>query len=77
MAYKFDLSIDTGKWTIEIDSAANYGYIERNSNGDGGALWFNSNKELIDYDGVYELTDSVIKAIESLGYNADYAKDSD
>jgi hypothetical protein len=32
---------------------------------------------LVDYDGVYELPDNVIKGIEDLGFNADYAKDDE
>lgn len=74
--YNFDKEINTGKFTVQIDSAANYGYFEHNFSGEdySGGLWF-ENGELIDYDGVTELPQSVITAIEKLGFNADYAKE--
>lgn len=75
--YTFDKLTDNGTFTVGIDTAANYGYFERNSNGSGGGLWFDSNKELTDYDGVFELPAQVIAIIELLGFNADYAKDND
>ena len=40
-------------------------------------MWFDESKELIDYDGVFELPNEIIEAMEKLGYNMNYAKDSD
>ena len=45
----------------------NTGYFEHDELGELGGLWFSSG-ELYDYDGVYELPKSVIKAIKSLNY---------
>lgn len=75
--YKFDKSVDNGRYIVEIDSNANYGYFQNLKSGTEGGLWFNTEKELIDYDGIFELNKLVIEMIESLGYNADYAKDNE
>lgn len=75
--YNFDKALTTVKYTVGIDSNANYGYFQNDITGTEGGLWFNSNKELTDYDGVFELPNEVILMIESLGFNADYAKDSE
>lgn len=37
-------------------------------------LWFNENKELIDYDGVFALSHQAIEFLEEQGFNSDYAK---
>jgi hypothetical protein len=39
--YNFDLKFQAGKFTVEIDTAANYGYFEHDERGDecGGGLW--------------------------------------
>lgn len=37
-------------------------------------LWFDSAKNLIDYDGVFELPKEAIALLESLGYNCDDVK---
>jgi hypothetical protein len=73
MTYNFDSKIQVGKWLIEIDSLAQYGYTQ-DDNGDFDiGLWF-SNNELVDYDGCYELPKQVVQGIETLRFNADYAK---
>ena len=73
-AYKFTKSITIGKWLIEIDPIAQYGYFENQITGGGGGLWFDAYGVLMDYDGVFELNASVIQGIETLDYNAEYAK---
>ena len=70
MSYNFDKKAQVKQWHIEIDSKANYGYFESENTGNGGGLWFDAKKNLIDYDGVFELSQSIIQAIENLGYNA-------
>lgn len=67
--YNFDLKIDTGTYTIQIDNAANYGYFEHNELGDesAGGIWF-ENKEVSDYDGVFALPKDVVKALRDNGY---------
>jgi hypothetical protein len=76
MSYNFDKKTQVGKWSIDIDSERQYGFFEHDDYGEGGGLWFVDNM-LVDYDGVYELPDNVIKGIEDLGFNADYAKDDE
>ncbi len=77
MAHTYTLKTQVKQWIIEISPSTHYGYFESENTGNGGGLWFDENKSLIDYDGVFELSKSVIQAIESLGYNAEYAKDSE
>ena len=64
--YVFDIKLDTGTHTIEVDTAAQYGYFENNLNGSGGGLWF-ENGALVDYDGVAVLPMKVIKALRAAG----------
>lgn len=68
--------VTVGHYEVAIDKKEQYGYFEHDELGDesGGGLWF-VNNALEDYDGVYELPKDVIKGIEQLGFNADYAKD--
>ena len=76
MSYNFDKKTQVGKWSVEIDSDKQYGFFEHDDYGEGGGLWF-VDSMLVDYDGVYELPENVIKGIEDLGFNADYAKDDE
>jgi hypothetical protein len=76
MSYNFDKKTQVGKWSVDIDSERQYGFFEHDDYGEGGGLWF-VDSMLVDYDGVYELPDNVIKGIEDLGFNADYAKDDE
>ncbi len=73
MTYNFDHKIVVGKYQVQIDSNAQYGFFENVVDGGEGGLWFTDN-ELVDYDGYYELPESVIVAIGQLGFNPDYAK---
>lgn len=68
-SYNFDLKIDTGTYTVEIDNAANYGYFEHNELGDesAGGIWF-EDKEVSDYDGVFALPADVVKALRDNGF---------
>lgn len=74
MSYTFNKKITVGKWDIEIDTQAQYGYTQDNNGDFDIGLWFTDNA-LVDYDGCYTLPAQVIKGIEELGLNADYAKD--
>lgn len=73
MSYNFNLKKDNGKMTVQVDTAALYGYFERNSDGAGGGLWFvavpgsEKDLELIDYDGMACLPMSVIEALRDWG----------
>lgn len=67
MTHEYTQDLSTAHWEIKIDPVANYGYFERNSDGEGGSLWF-ENGELVDYDGVFELSQSVVQALRGAGY---------
>jgi hypothetical protein len=63
------LRTHVGKFEVVINHWENFGYFEHEDYGDewGGGLWFEG-KNLIDYDGVYELPSEVIAGIRELGY---------
>jgi hypothetical protein len=67
--------IETKNFSIGF-SNPDYAYFEHNQHGDehAGGLWF-KDKVLFDYDGVFELDNEIIQALENKGYNMDYAKD--
>lgn len=71
MSYNFTLKTTVGKFEVQIDPVAMYGYFEHEELGDecGGGLWFDTDKELLDYDGVYDLPKKVREAITNLGYS--------
>lgn len=63
------LRTHAGKFEVVLNPEENFGYFEHEDYGDewGGGLWFEG-KNLIDYDGVYELPSEVIAGIRELGY---------
>jgi len=75
--YKFDHSSHEGKYSIQIDSEAKYGFFEDDELGDehGGSLWFSTNTEgkltLIKYDGLAVLPTAVIRALLNQGIVVD------
>lgn len=79
MKYNYSISINTERFTIEIDPDEEYGYFERNLDGSNGGLWFDSAYEngikvdrmLIDYDGWTVLPREVIKALRDNGIMVD------
>ncbi len=68
-----DLVVNTKNYSIGIYSDENRGWFEHYKYGDeqGGGLWFNSDKELTDYDGISSLPLEVVEAIRGLGYKVD------
>ena len=66
--YTFDLNLSTPSHTIEVDTAAEYGYFQNNTTGTEGGLWFDG-LALIDYDGVYDLPKQVYAALTNAGFN--------
>ena len=66
--YHFDQELSTERYTIQIDTAAQYGYFQNNNTGTEGGLGFKDNT-LIDYDGVFELPKEVHTALTNAGYN--------
>ena len=63
------LRTHVGKFEVVINHWENFGYFEHEDYGDewGGGLWFEG-KNLIDYDGVFELPPAVVTGIRELGY---------
>lgn len=76
MTYNFDVNLTTPHYTIEIDTAANYGYFENNKTGSGGGLWFEG-KEILDYDGVSELPKEVEEALKNAGFEEAHWNEED
>ena len=66
--YSFNQDLSTERYTVQVDTAAQYGYFENNTTGTGGGLWFQDNV-LVDYDGVFELPKQVHAALVGAGYN--------
>jgi hypothetical protein len=64
---------------FEIEVTGERGYFEHHTKGDeyAGGLWFNTVRELVDYDGVFELPTEVIEALFANGYDMTYALDDD
>ena len=66
--------------TVGVSDEDNYGYFELYDTETGGerfygegGLWFKG-KELIDYDGVFQLSQHVIAKLTEWGYDASYAE---
>jgi hypothetical protein len=59
--------LEKGNWYVEISPTTQYGYFESVNIGSEGSLWFEG-RELIDYDGVFELPKSVIDMLVGAGY---------
>jgi hypothetical protein len=68
--YNFTQDLSTMNFEVKVDPVEHYGYFEHNRLGDeiGGGLWFSPEKELVDYDGVYELPREVWVALQDAGY---------
>jgi hypothetical protein len=75
--YNFDKKIATNTHTIEVDTAACYGWFENDASGSGGGLWFDldasapdgsTRMKLVDYDGVDVLPMKVIIALRGAGF---------
>ena len=68
MTYTFDLNLSTDRYTIEVDTASEYGYFQNDITGTEGGLWFDGLR-LSDYDGVFELPKQVHVALVNAGFN--------
>lgn len=85
MSYSFDKKFQGGKYTIQVDTKAMYGYFEHDILGDerAGGLWFEQQPcaqpeppievklELIDYDGMPVLPKDVAAALRENGFIVD------
>ena len=67
------MQVNTKRFSIEVSGTR--GYFEHHTKGEdcAGGLWFNTVRELVDYDGVFELPPEVIEALTAKGYNMSYA----
>ena len=64
------MKVETDNFTVEIfDDRPERGYFEHNLLGDEccGGLWFEG-KNLIDYDGVFELPKEVIQILRDMDF---------
>lgn len=70
MDYNFDVKLvsENGRWVVEIDSQANYGYFENTIESGEGGLWFDGHS-LVDYDGFAELPATVEKMLILANYD--------
>jgi hypothetical protein len=66
--YNFNQDLSTERYTVQIDTAAQYGYFQNNNTGTEGGLWFDGLR-LSDYDGVFELPKQVYLILTNAGYN--------
>lgn len=66
--YHFNQDLSTERYTVQIDTTAQYGYFQNDTTGTEGGLWFADNA-LIDYDGVFELPNEVFSALTTANYN--------
>lgn len=66
----YDVKANTTHYYVEISTQDKYGWFEHTWKGDadGGGLWFDDDKNLIDYDGVFELSAEVCNALKKAGY---------
>jgi hypothetical protein len=69
--HDYTLTAKEGKWEVKVSPTTNYGYYEHDVYGEGGGLWFETDKSLRDYDGRSCLPRDVAKALIGLGYNVD------
>lgn len=72
MTYDYNKDLSTKHYEVKIATADSYGYFEHNAMGDesAGGLWFEG-KELVDYDGVFDLPAEVKQALTTAGYIGD------
>lgn len=84
MSYNFDKKFQGGKYSIQVDTKAMYGYFEHDVLGDerAGGLWFDLSPsvkpvpdserlELIDYDGMPCLPKDVVAALRENDFIVD------
>ena len=70
---------ESKQWTVYVDESGEPVGFEHSLMGDeggSGGLWFDGT-HLVDYDGVYNLPKGVIAICEKLGFNMDYAKETE
>lgn len=70
---------ETPEWSVFIDEDGDpvgFEHTELGDEGGSGGLWFDGD-HLVDYDGVYSLPEGVIALCEHIGFNMDYAKETE
>lgn len=68
MIHTYTERLEKGDWMAAISPTTEYGYFESVKTGSGGGLWFEG-RELIDYDGVFELPKDVVDMLAGAGYD--------
>jgi hypothetical protein len=66
-------------WCVFIDEDGDpvgFEHARLGEEGGSGGLWFDGT-HLVDYDGVYNLPQGVIEICEKVGFNMDYAKETE
>lgn len=68
--YVWDVDGETAHFQVWVCTEAKKGYFEHSTHGDdvAGGLWFDDQKNLIDYDGVYELPAEVCNFLKEKGF---------
>lgn len=66
--HMFTESLEKGNWEVKISPTTQYGYFENVKTGGGGGLWFEG-RELVDYDGVFDLPKDVVYMLHGAGYD--------
>ena len=70
---------ESPKWTVFVDDKGvpeGFEHARLGDEGGSGGLWFDGT-HLVDYDGVYNLPNGVIEICEHIGFNMDYAKETE
>lgn len=64
----YRLAARVGRTMVVINPSKPYGFGEHLEHGELGGLWFNAEKALRDYDGVFQMSLEYAAAVELLGY---------
>jgi len=63
--HEYTQEAQVGNWKVYVSPSTNYGYFENEITEKCGGLWFKG-RMVTEYDGVYELPNSVVSALRKL-----------